>query len=107
MKTFRIRKKGGKFIESGRDKLVLAPTTAPQKLENTFFSISTKLKKGKNRPLSVFLMGDRQKHTIHRGPIGGLLELKTSIKHEKAQNGGIKSGISTQNGWQNVFFPGN
>jgi len=77
MKTFRIRKKGGKFIESGRDKLVLAPTTAPQKLENTFFSISTKLKKGKNRPLSVFLMGDRQKHTIHRGPIGGLLELKT------------------------------
>jgi len=52
-------------------------------------------------------MGDRQKHTVHRGPIGGLLKLKTSIKHEKAQNGGIKSGISTQNGWQNVFFPRN
>ena len=45
MKTFRIRKKGVKFTESGRDKLVLNPNTAPQKLENTFFSISIKVKK--------------------------------------------------------------
>ncbi len=49
MGTFRIRKKGVKFIESGRDKLVLTPTTAHQKLENTFFSVSTKVKKSEKQ----------------------------------------------------------
>ena len=41
------------------------------------------MKKG---PFLVFRKGDSTFYTAPGGPIGGLLELKISIKHEKHEN---------------------